>query len=178
MSEVQSEGHQKGKDWVCLLFATSAIDFSNFLQEESFPSDFSGPLNPDYMYLPVKILKWQVEQVRDGIMSLMQRVLDGEKGVTSGNTQALKGAKAQLFELGMEHLKLRNRWLFAKELAANLMKCFDEIVISSSSNAGKASYSKTLRQRVETQIALAEMLRHDLETIPSKVKTQHQMVYT
>lgn len=177
MSEVQSEGHQKGKDWVCLLFATSAIDPTKFIDEESFPSDFSSPLSPDYMFLPVRILKWQVEQVRDGIMSLMQRVLDGEKGVASGNTQALKGAKARLFELGMEHLKLRNRWLFAKELAANLMKCFDEIVMSSNSNAGKASYSKILRQRVETQIALSEMLKHDLETIPSKVQTQHQMVF-
>jgi hypothetical protein len=175
ISELRAEGHQNEMDWVCLLFATSAIDLNKFIDEESFPSDFEKPLSPDYMFLPVRILKWQIEQVRDGLMKLMQRVLDGEKRVASGDINALKGAKTRLFEVGMEHLKLRNRWLFAKELAANLTKCFNEIAISGNSNTSKANYSKTLRDRVETQIALSEMLKHDLETIPSKVQTQHQM---
>lgn len=175
ISELHAEGHQKGNDWVLLLFATSTIDLNKFIEEESFPSDFGSPLSPDYMFLPVRILKWQVEQVRDGVMRLMQKVLDAEKGVASGDTKVLKGAKTRLFDLGMEHLKFRNRWLFAKELATNLMNCFDRLAISGNPNSGKATYSKTLRRRVETQIALSELLKHDLETIPSKIQTQHQM---
>ncbi len=176
ISELHAEGHQNGMDWVCLCFAPSEIDLNKFLDEESFPSDYGDHLSPDYMFLPVSILKWQVEQVREELMNLMKRVLEGEKKVASGDINALKGAKVRLFEVGMEHLKLRNRWLFAKELAANLTKCFDEIAIAGNSNTSQATYSKTLRDRVETQITLSEMLKHDLETIPSKVQTQHQMV--
>ncbi|TAQ89072.1 hypothetical protein B7494_g2585 [Chlorociboria aeruginascens] len=69
MSELQTEGSQRRIDWVCLLFAASEIDLEFFLREESFPSDYS-PLTPDYMFLPVCILKWQMEQV-DAEVSIM-----------------------------------------------------------------------------------------------------------
>jgi len=175
MSEFHNKQQKNGLDWVCLLFTTSAISLDIFVEEESFPSDFEG-LSPDYMFLPVRILCWQVEQVRDGLTKLMERVLNSEKGVAEGDINTLKGAKMRLFERGMEHLRLRNRWLFAKDLAANLTKCFDEIAISDNVHSSKARYSKTLRDRVQTQISMSEMLKHDLETIPSKVQTQHQMV--
>jgi hypothetical protein len=112
MSEFHNKQQKNGLDWVCLLFTTSAISLDIFVEEESFPSDFEG-LSPDYMFLPVRILCWQVEQVRDGLTKLMERVLNSEKGVAEGDINTLKGAKMRLFERGKEHLRLRNRWLFA-----------------------------------------------------------------
>ena len=128
------------------------------------------------MFLPAGILKWQVEQTRDRLAILMEDVIKEEKNVISRAPQILNNVKITLFELGKAHLKLRNRWLFERELAKNIARCFDEIVRRQSKDSSTAIYSKTLQQRVETQANLSMMLQHDFDTIPSKIKAQHQMV--
>jgi hypothetical protein len=176
ITELQAE-RQRGIDWVCLIFAAPEIDLKSLLCGDSFPSDYVTPYR-DFMFLPVYILKWQLEQARDRLTALMQKVLEEEKKLISKDPEALKDIKGRLFELGKTHLELRNRWLFGRELAGNLTQCFNEITMrhSPNNNSTKTSYSKTLQQRVSTQLTLSEMLKHDFETIPSKIKAQHQMV--
>lgn len=180
MCEIHAEGHQRGSDWVCLLFIGPGIHLESLLRETSFPSDY-GPLFPDFMFLPVCILKNEVEQVGRELKKLKKLVLEGEDRVLSKDPRSLDHVKNGLFGLDKTHLKIRDRWLFGKGLAENLAKCFGEISRrqgkdNDGGSSSKAIYSKILMQRVETQIAMSNILQLDLDAIPSKIKQQHKMV--
>jgi len=185
MCEIHAEGRQRGSDWVCLFFIGPDIKLESLLRETAFPSDY-GPLFPDFMFLPVCILKNEVEQVGRELKELKKHVLKGDDRLLSRDPADLDRVKNELFGLGKTHLKLRDRWLFAKGLAENLVKCFGEIArlqgndiggsSSSSSSRSKTTYSKILMQRVETQIAMSDILQLDLDAIPPKIKQQHKTV--
>jgi len=151
------------------------FDLKSLLREDSFPSDY-GQLSPDFLFLPVSILKKQMEQVRDGLTVLMKRVLEEERNVVSKDPDDLGIVRGQLFELEKTHLMLHDRWLFGQELARNLAKCFDEIPRRESKDNSTAAYSKVLLQRLETQVTLSKMLNPSFNTIPSKIRAQHRMV--
>jgi hypothetical protein len=177
MCEIHAEGRQQGSDWVCLLFIGPGIHLESLLSENSFPSDYA-PLFPDFMFLPVCILKNEVEQVGRELKKLKKLVLEGEDRVLYKDPGELDHVKNGLFGLEKTYLKLRDRWLFGKGLAENLAKCFGEISRLQGKDDGgsKAIYSKILTQRVETQITLSNMLQLDLDAIPSKIKQQHGTV--
>jgi hypothetical protein len=179
MCEIHAEGRERGSDWVCLLFIGPGIDLESLLRETSFPSDYA-PLFPDFMFLPVRILKNEVEQVGRELKNLKKLVQDGEDRVLSKDPGSLDHVKNGLFGLDKTHLKLRDRWLFGKRLAENLVKCFGEISRLQGKDDGggscEAIYSRILTQRVETQITLSNMLQLDLDAIPSKIEQQHKMV--
>ncbi|PMD46971.1 hypothetical protein L207DRAFT_522437 [Hyaloscypha variabilis F] len=185
MREIHTEGRQRRSDWVCLFFIGPDIDLESLLHETVFPSDYS-PLSPDFMFLPVRILKNEVEQVGRELKELKKLVLKGDDRLLSKDLASLDCVKNELFELGKTHLKLRDRWLFAKGLAENLVKCFSEIArlqekdigSNSSSSGSKATYSKILMQRVETQMAMSDILQLDLDAIPPKIKQQHKTIDT
>jgi hypothetical protein len=177
MYEIHAEGRQRGSDWMCLLFVGPEIRLESLLSETSFPSDYA-PLFPDFMFLPVCILRHEVEQVGRELQKLKKLVQEGEGRVLSKDPRGLDQVKNELFELDKIHLKLRDRWLFGKGLAENLVKCFGEISRLQGMDDGgsKPLYSKILTQRVETQITLSNMLQLDLDAIPSKIKQQHRTV--
>lgn len=166
---------------MCLLFIGPEIKLESLLRETAFPSDYS-PLFPDFMFLPVCILKNEVEQVGHKLKKLKKLVLEGDDRVLFKDPAGLDRVKNELSGLSKTHLRLRDRWLFAKGLAENLVKCFGEIARiqendnDDSSSRSKATYSKSLMQRVETQIAMADVLQLDLDAIPLKIKQQHKMV--
>ncbi|KAE8453913.1 hypothetical protein EG329_007689 [Mollisiaceae sp. DMI_Dod_QoI] len=166
ISELPAKGRQRGSDWVCLLFmgpeaSSESISLDSLLTEMSFPSDYA-PLSPDFMFIIVCILRREVERVGTGLKDLKEKVMK-EKD------QPLLKDPASLDEI-------RKRWLFGKGLAENLMKSFREILRLQGKDGGKVTYSKTLSQRVKTQITLSNMLQQDLDAIPSSLRQQHKMI--
>lgn len=143
----------------------------------TFPSDYA-PLCPDFMFLPVSILKWQVEQTKSKLVDLLERVADEETKVAAGAPKDLDSIRNTLFILGKSHRQLRNRWIFEQELAGNITKCFDYIGRQQIKHTGSTLYSNTLRERVEDQVHLSMLLKHDFDGIPSKIKEQHKRVTT
>lgn len=128
------------------------------------------------MFLPVAILKQQTQVIAKNVKDLLEEVLEKEITIHVNDPRKLDLMKKTLFRLERSHLEQKNKWLFAQELAENLVKCFTEILRRQASNSNRIVYSKTLRQRVETQQTLLKMLRHDFDTIPAKITAQHQMV--
>jgi len=61
MCEIHAEGRQPRIRLGLFLFVGPGIHLESLLHETSFPSDY-GPLFPDFMFLPVCILKNEVEQ--------------------------------------------------------------------------------------------------------------------
>jgi hypothetical protein len=149
----------------------------SLLSEDSFPPDYA-PLFPDFMFLPVCILKIEVERVGGEPTKLKKLVQKGEDRVLSKDPGELGQVKNELFRLGKTHLKLRDRWLFGKGLAENLAKCISEIsrLQRKGDDGSKAIYPKTLTQTVETQIALCNVQQLDPDAIPSRIKQQHRTV--
>ena len=105
MSEIHAEGRDQGSDWVCLLFVGPGIHLASLLSESSFPSDYA-PLFPDFMFLPVCILKKEVERVGRELKELKKHVLEGENRILSKDPGMLDHVKNLLFELEKTHLKL------------------------------------------------------------------------
>jgi hypothetical protein len=128
------------------------------------------------MFLPVSILKKEVERVGAGLTELKKSVLEKQDQVLSRDPGGLDDTKNRLFELERTYLKLHERGKFGQGLAGNLTKCFGEIVRFQAKGNSKATYSKTLLQRVETQIILLNMTQQDLDAIPSRLRQQHRMV--
>ncbi|KIY00462.1 uncharacterized protein Z520_04147 [Fonsecaea multimorphosa CBS 102226] len=175
MSELPREGRQRGSDWVCLLVAGPEVNLKSLLSENSFPSDYA-PLSPDFMFLPVSVLQEEVERIGADLMKLKESVLDKQSQVLSRDPRGLDETRNMLFELERTYLELHDRWKFGQSLAENLTKCFGEIVRLQAKDNNKARYSRTLSQRVETQITLSSMTQQDLDAIPSKLDQQHRMV--
>lgn len=178
MSEIRTEGRQRGSDWVCLLFTGPGINLESLLSEAAFPSDYA-PLFPDFMFLPVRILKNEVERVTSELRNLKKLVSEGQDRILSKEPGGLDRVKNELFRWEKVYLKLRDRWLFGKGLAENLVKCFGEIarLQGKDEDGSKVAYSKILMQRVETQITMSNLLQLDLDAIPSKLEQQHRMVF-
>lgn len=175
VSEIHREGRHQGSDWVCLVLADPDVDLASLLSETSFPSDYA-PLFPDFMFLPVSVLKKEVEQVSARLMKLKESVLEKQGQVLSSDPGGLDETKTKLFELEKTYFELRERWKFGQGLAENLTKCFGEIVRLQAKVNPKARYSKILSRLVKTQLALSNMTQQELNAIPSKLSQQHRMV--
>ncbi|OAP58292.1 hypothetical protein AYL99_07382 [Fonsecaea erecta] len=175
ISELPREGRYRGSDWVCLLLIGPGINLESLLSESSFPYDYAS-LSPDFMFLPVSVLQDEVERVGAGLMKLKKSVLDEQGQVLSRDPRGLDDTKNKLFELERTYLELYERWKFGQSLAENLTKCFGEIVRLQAKDNDRAKYSRTLSQRVETQITLSNMTQQELDAIPSKLKQQHRMI--
>ena len=176
VTEKSSRGRLIDADWVCLIFAHPSIPLESLLCRDTFPSDFTPPLSPDFMILPSSILQWQVEQTRDGLTSLSKKILEQEeKLLVKSGPPEFEAIRNAIFDLGKNHMVLRRRWLFEQGLATSLIRCFDKIE-QRSSREQQAKYSETLRQRVQIQEELSKTLQHDLDTTPGKIKAQQAMV--
>lgn len=86
-----------------------------------------------------------------------------------------KDIRTNLFQMRKSHLMLNRRWLFARELAKNLAKCFERIEMRMSVEEPVA-YSVTLKNDVLSQEAILGSLLHDLETTPMMIEAQQRMV--
>ncbi|KAH0565721.1 hypothetical protein GP486_000885 [Trichoglossum hirsutum] len=176
VTEKSSAGWPRGADWVCLIFAHSSIPFESLLCRDTFPSDFTPPLSPDFMILPAGVLQWQVEHTRDGLISLGEKILHQEKKLLiKPGPPKFDDIRNTIFDIGKNHMMLHRRWLFEQGLATSLIRCFDKIE-QRSSREQHAKYSETLRQRVQIQEELSKALQHDLDTIPEKIKAQQAVV--
>ncbi|GFF55919.1 hypothetical protein IFM58399_10193 [Aspergillus lentulus] len=187
LTEVPAEARKQGSDWVCLVFLTAEIELKALLHESSFPTDYS-PLSPDFMHLPVRILEDQVELVRDGLRGPAEALVQEEESILQMRMKLDDFGRARrvLFDVEKRVRELRDRWRFAQELGDSLMRCFGELVVVSvtcptavagrAGKTGQVSYSKTLLNRVETQIAIAGMLRIEFDSISSAIKEQHRKI--
>ncbi|KAK6330308.1 hypothetical protein TWF730_004801 [Orbilia blumenaviensis] len=175
VTELNSCRNKSDADWGCILFADKGIDPENLICNIQFPSDFSTPLPPDFMFLPACLLQWQVQQTRDRVNYLSNDILAQDDKLTSGKAKSLEEMRKLLFQLEKQHLALYRRWSFEQDFAAKLLQCFQTIERRASKDE-VATYSQRLSQQVRTQNDLSGTLKHDLDTIPGKLKFQHGMI--
>ncbi|EWC45153.1 hypothetical protein DRE_06041 [Drechslerella stenobrocha 248] len=180
LTELNNGRQKSDADWVCLVFADQGVDLEKLMCNVPFPSDFSPPFSPDLMFLPVSLLQWQVEQTRDHVNYLTERIVGQDEKLISeapvfDKIKRLEEIRSALFRLEKEHLMLHRRWTFEQDLAAKLLQCFQAIERRKSHDE-LATYSQKLRQRVHTQSDLSSTLRHDLDTVPEKIRFQHAMI--
>ncbi|KAL4732990.1 hypothetical protein BDV11DRAFT_200967 [Aspergillus similis] len=180
MTELPAEARRRQSDWVCLLLVTPDFDFRSVLHEDVFPADY-GRLFPDFMYIPVRLLEDQVELIRDGLHGPTESLAQQTETLLHMNREDFSTSRKALFEIERTVRQLRDRWRFARELANTLMRCFAEIVrahkleVTAGSSIDRL-YSKVLVQRVQTQIAIVEMMDLDLDSLPSAIQEQHRKV--
>ncbi|KAF3128853.1 hypothetical protein TWF703_009228 [Orbilia oligospora] len=151
LTELNNCRSKSDADWGCILFTDRGIDLENLICNIQFPSDFSAPLPPDFMFLPACLLQWQVQETRDQVNTLSDRILAQDDKLAGRKTEGLEN------------------------LAAKLLQCFQTIERSASKEE-VATYSRKLCQQVRTQNDLSGTLKHDLDTIPGKLKFQHGMI--
>ncbi|KAF3202758.1 hypothetical protein TWF106_002285 [Orbilia oligospora] len=175
LTELNNCRSKSDADWGCILFTDRGIDLENLICNIQFPSDFSAPLPPDFMFLPACLLQWQVQETRDQVNTLSDRILAQDDKLAGRKTEGLESMRSLLFQLEKLHLTLYRRWSFEQDLAAKLLQCFQTIERSASKEE-VATYSRKLCQQVRTQNDLSGTLKHDLDTIPGKLKFQHGMI--
>jgi len=161
-------------DWTCLLFADHDLNIESLIGNIPFPSDFTPPLVPDFLFLSVCLLQWQVEQTRDELNKLVKDIVDQDMRL-GGSPGGLETVRSELFYMERRHLMLHRRWLFDQDLAANLKRCFDAIQ-DRASREQPVTYSQKLHRIVQTQKDLSNTLQHDLDALPRKIQSQHKRV--
>lgn len=193
MTNKYLEGHQRDADWVCLFFAGPNFPLEaveSLLCRDPFPNDYAPP---DFMFLPVALLRWQVEQTTDGLTDIKREIMSQDEKLISKTTNGLIDIKREMMKQGEEnthdfesirinlfkmrnkHIMLHRRWLFAQELAGNLKWCFDRIE-KRNSLVGPVEYSATLRGNVQAQKSILGTLLHDLDMTPPRMEAQQTMV--
>ncbi|KAK6533053.1 hypothetical protein TWF281_007213 [Arthrobotrys megalospora] len=175
LTELNNCRNKSDADWGCILFTDKGIDLENLICNIQFPSDFSAPLPPDFMFLPACLLQWQVQQTRDRVNCLSDNILAQDDKLSGGQAKSLERMRSLLFQLEKQHLSLYRRWSFEQDLAAKLLQCF-QVIERRASKEEMVTYSQKLSQQVRTQNDLSGTLKHDLDTIPGKLKFQHGMI--
>ncbi|OCL03571.1 hypothetical protein AOQ84DRAFT_302541 [Glonium stellatum] len=180
------EGHQRNPDWVCLFFAGSDTDLDvveSVLCRDPFPNDYVAPLSPDFMILPVALLRWQVDQITAGLTALKDKIREQDEVLLKNmnfktartNMFQFKSIRMNFFQMRQMHWMLHRRWSFAQEFAGNLTKCFDRIE-KRNSDDGPVAYSAILRDTVQSQEAILGTLLNDLDSTPLRMDTQQTML--
>jgi hypothetical protein len=147
-----------------------------------FPSDYTAPISPDFMILPVCLLRWQVDCLSSSTTSLRGSLikLAGELvKLKIDDMRLFNETSTRLFELRSDHSDIHRRYLFAQELAKNLLQCFDNIErrARSESDGGKeVAYSSALREVLANHQAILDTLKILLDGMPSEIVAQQNMI--
>jgi hypothetical protein len=172
--------HQRDTDWVCLFFAGPGLSrgkVESLLCDESFPHDFAEPLSPDFMFLPVALLCWQVQQAKHELTEINREIQNqDEKLMTTMNWRGVESIRSALFKMEKSYWMLRRRYLFVQEMARNLLLCFERIEKRGSSEDEPAKYSASLLGRVQAQEATLKYFQHDMDATPLRMKAQQRRV--
>lgn len=177
-----TETHQRDADWECLLFVRPASLWDDsddsaeaLLCRDPFPHDYPEPLSPDFMVLPVVLLRWQVEQIMKEL-NAMKTLMEQDQDLITRPVEEFKKIRDTFFVLRQKNLLLHRRWEFASELAGNLMEAFGVIERRYSSEDEVVKYSPTLTASVANQQAILKSVIHDLDTTGSRIESQQKLV--
>ncbi|KAH0846598.1 hypothetical protein FOPE_11564 [Fonsecaea pedrosoi] len=171
-----SETRQYDSDWECLVFFRPAGLWDNqvgpLLTRNPFPHDYPEPLQPDFMVLPVTLLRWQVDDIINELNKTKKSLMNHDRGFGSKPVPELKSIKKVLFELRQKNFFLRHRRDFAREFAETLLETFRAIERRHSSPDETAVYSPSMIARVASQQAMLKSVERDLETTASRIESQ------
>jgi hypothetical protein len=180
LTQRNTETHQQDADWEGIVFIrpNSLWDKSiePMLGLETFPHDYSDPLVPDFMVLPVCHLSYEVQQILAEFGGMETKLGALTEGLTAKSAADLKEVKIGLFALRDKKDILLRRWEFASELAGNLLEFFGIIERRYSSEDETVTYSPTLTARVTSQQTILKSARHDLNSISSRIESQQNFV--
>lgn len=170
-------------DWLCLLFISPEFpisDLETILSDHPYPSDYTTPIQPDFLFFPVALLSWQVRLIAESIDGINESMVDILTGTnpSSDAIQELNTIRTTLFNFRREHLSLTRRHMFAMDFAAQIELCFNEIETRNSKSGQSVKYCPTLRRTVGIETAKLKALLHDLETIPKRLEAQQTSVCT
>ena len=132
-------------------------EIEDILCQDLFPHDYVAPVSPDFMFLPVAMLRWQVQQISDELTKIKEEIIRQDEDLVTKDMRDFKNIRTNLFKMRKRHLMLNRRWLFAKELARNLTQCFDMI---------------ERRNSIEEPVAYSTVLRNK----PLRMEAQQTMV--
>jgi len=194
MASKYLDRYRRDTDWICLFFAGPNLPLEaveELLCRDPFPNDYAPPLPPDFMFLPVALLRWQVEQTANGLtdikrdlvsqdeelipkttnglIDIKREIMSQDKDLISKDTHDFKSIRINLFKTRNKLIMLHRRWSFAQELARNLTRCFDRIEKRNSS-VEPVEYSATLRDNVQAQEATLGTLIQDLDVTPLRME--------
>lgn len=172
----RNENGRPEKSWVSIIFAHQDIHLESLLCNDPFPADYSS-VAPDFMILPVSLLRRQVDLVVRQLEELTNSAVCEEERLCSASCLAeLDMGRRQIFELSKLHLTTRRRWTFGQEVAETLLKCFVMLENAHSTDEAAAKYSETLRRRVQTEDRLCKSLRGEMQSVSLKLESQRKMV--
>ncbi|KIW75791.1 hypothetical protein Z517_10534 [Fonsecaea pedrosoi CBS 271.37] len=175
-----SETRQYDSDWECLVFFRPAGLWDNqvgpLLTRNPFPHDYPEPLQPDFMVLPVTLLRWQVDDIINELNKTKKSLMNHDRGFGSKPVPELKNIKKVLFELRQKNFFLRHRRDFAREFAETLLETFRAIERRHSSPDETPVYSPSMIARVASQQAMLKSVERDLETTASRIESQLDFV--
>ncbi|OAL36013.1 hypothetical protein AYO20_04674 [Fonsecaea nubica] len=171
-----SETRQCDSDWECLVFFRPAGLWDHhvvpLLTRNPFPHDYPEPLQPDFMVLPVTLLRWQVDDIINELNKDKKSLMNHDRGFGSKSVEEFKSIKKVLFELRQKNFFLSHRRDFARELAETLQETFRAIERRHSSPDETAVYSPSMIARVASQQAMLKSVERDLETTASRIQSQ------
>ncbi len=175
-----TEAHQHDADWETIVFVRPASLWDDvaepMLGGDMFPHDNPEPLKPDFMVLPVVLLRCQVQQITKELNDMKRELETQDQDLTAKRVDDLKVIKHDLFILQKKNFFLRRRRAFASELADNLMEAFETIARRYSRNNETHEYSPALRARVSIQQAILKSVKEDLVTTASRIESQQKFV--
>ncbi|KPM38527.1 hypothetical protein AK830_g8045 [Neonectria ditissima] len=166
VADKYTDGYQRDSDWVSLILTGPDLPkevIESLLTSESFPHDYPELRYLDFMFLPAVLLRWQVEQITTNLNSIKAKIMKQDAVLLSSTINDAKNIRNNVFEMRRNHLMLHRRWTFARELADNLVRCFDKVEKRNSSETNMVKYSATLREMVEAQDDILKTLLHDLD---------------
>lgn len=175
-----TEAYQYDADWESLVFVRPSELWDDhaepMLGRDPFPHDYPDSFQPDFMILPVVLLRCQVEHITEELSKIKKKLVEQDLDLTTKKVKDLKMMKHSLFGLQRTHFFLHRRWAFASELVENLAEAFAIIARRQSSEDETYEYSLTLRTRVASQQAILKSVSHDLDTTASRIESQQQFV--
>lgn len=148
------------------------------LCRDPFPDDYLDPLKPDFMVLPVALLRCEVEQILKEVEEMQSILGTQDQDLTAKNIEELRGIKNKLFKLQKRNFFLRRRWKFACDLGETLTKAFGVLEKRYSSEdemQETQEYSPLLRARVANQQSILKSVLES-NTIEASITIQHQVV--
>ncbi len=175
-----TEAHHHDDDWESLVFVRPASLWDDVVEpmlgRDIFPQDNPYPLKPDFMVLPVVLLRCQVEQITNELNEMKSELETRDPDFTAKRVDDLKVIKHDLFILQKKNFYLHRRRAFASELAENLMEAFGFIARRYLQNDETPEYSPALRARVAIQQANLKNVKDDLVTTASRIESQQKFV--
>ncbi|KAF7509919.1 hypothetical protein GJ744_007233 [Endocarpon pusillum] len=182
-------GYENAPDWTALVFLgpfspEHKLDIkvlSDLLDQEVYPSDYSPSLSPDLMILPVTLMRYQVNEIATGVAAMRKEILKVDKDLLNSKIykmKELRRVKARLFALRRKQGALHQRYLFAKELAANLEQTFETLRMKATNEPGEPfiEYSGLFIEAVQAHSFVLETLKYEVTTASPRIEAQQIML--